>query len=364
MNATKPPPEARAWLEVDLAALIANARSYADRAGAPLLPMVKADAYGLGAVAVSRALEQVEPWGYGVATVEEGEALRAAGIARPIVMLSPLLASEVSRCAEAGLRPTLGDLTALRAWLALDQLPFHVELDAGMHRGGFPVEDAETLAGLASLLAGAPGWEGAWCQFHSADTDPATVGGQWTRFLDALDRLGRRPPMVHGANSAAGLAGPLPGATLARPGIYLYGGDVGGPAPLPVVSLRSRVVGVRRVRPGDTVSYGATWTADRATTVATLAAGYADGIPLGHSSPEGRVLLHGRMVPVAGRVTMDMTMADVGDLPVVPGDIGTFIGGALTLEDQAARAGTTSYQLLTGIGPRVVRSYSDPESDA
>jgi alanine racemase len=154
--------------------------------------------------------------------------------------------------------------------------------------------------------------------------------------------------------------GPELGADLARPGIFLYGGRAGALVPEPVARLRARVVALRRLRPGDTVSYGSEAAVDRETTVATLAIGYADGVPRSLGS-RGPVELDGRLVPILGRVTMDMLMVDAGDEPVRVGDVATLFGGLVTLDDQAAHAGTISYELLTRIAPRIPRRYgTDP----
>jgi alanine racemase len=207
-------------------------------------------------------------------------------------------------------------------------------------------------------LREAPGWEGIFTHFHSADTDPASVHRQWRRFQQVLEALPRRPALVHAANSAAALAGPTYAADLVRPGIFLYGGCAGTAVPETVVRLKARVVAVRTVRTGDTVSYGATWTAPRDTTIATLAAGYADGIPRSLSN-QGAVELGGRVVPIVGRVTMDFIMVAV-EGPVAPGDVATIYGGLVSLDEQARHAGTISYELITALGTRVPRHYDDP----
>src|SRR5690349_23388217 len=124
----------RAWVDVDLDAVVANARRVAEVSGARLLPMVKANGYGLGAVPVARALEPLDPWGFGIATPEEGESLRAQGITRPLLVTSPLVREWIARCVELDLRPTVGDPAALRAWLAEADRPFHLEIDTGMAR--------------------------------------------------------------------------------------------------------------------------------------------------------------------------------------------------------------------------------------
>ena len=354
MSPSNPPNPARAWADVSLAALRENARTIQRTAGSRLLPMVKADGYGLGAVAVARALEPLDPWGFGVATLGEGIELRDAGIERPIVVFTPAPAGAAADFARHGMQATIGDLDALRAWVAAG-LPFHLEIDTGMSRAGLRWDAAAELAAAAELVAGAPGWVGAFTHFHSADTDLPATARQWERFTGVLAGFPRRPELVHGANSAAALGGLAGQADLVRPGIFLYGGDAGTTAAAPVVALRAPVVAVRRIAAGDSVSYGATWTAPEPCVIATLGAGYADGVPRALSGC-GEVELGGARVPIVGRVTMDMTMVRAG-ASVRVGDVATFYGGLIGLEEQAARAGTIGYELLTAMGRRVPRRY-------
>ncbi|MDX2207329.1 MAG: alanine racemase [Gemmatimonadales bacterium] len=352
----KIPETARAWVDVDLDALVRNALAYGVRVGVPLLPMVKANGYGLGAVAVARALEAVDPWGFGVVTVAEAIELRRAGIERPILICSPLLPDAVEYVRAANARPTIGDLDALRAWLAAGDNPFHLEIDTGMARNGFRHDDSAALAAVAALVAQAPGFEGVYTHFHSADGDEAATARQWQHLHETLTAIGTRPPLVHAANSAAGAFGKLYGGDFARPGIHLYGGETPGMVAEPVAAVRARVVSVRAVRPGETVSYHGTWTAGAPTTVATLGVGYGDGV-LRALSNCGEVELNGEVVPIVGRVTMDHLMVATGALPVRTGDIATVFGGRVSLDRQAGHAGTISYELLTALGARLPRRY-------
>lgn len=353
---TVSPDTARAWVDVDLDALVANARTIAAISGARLMPMVKANGYGLGAVVVAAALEPLEPWGFGVATLDEGAELRAAGVTRPIVVFTPLQAEWIPGCLATDLRPTIGDPAALAAWLGRTTAPFHLEIDTGMSRAGMRWDDRTALAAAADLLRDAPGWEGVFTHFHSAEDDAVATETQWTRFGEVLDGLPRRPPLVHAANSGGALRGSRYAADLVRPGIFLYGGDAGGPAPRPVAAFRTRVVAVRRIERGDPVSYGAVWHAAAPTTVATLAVGYADGVP--RSAPAPRcVELGGRVLPIVGRVAMDMCMVAVDDGPVQIGDTATIWGGRISLDEQARAAGTNAYELLTRLGARLPRRY-------
>lgn len=345
---------------MDLANLVANARAVAGVVGgARLLPMVKADAYGLGVLPVVQALEAVDPWGYGVATVDEGAELRRAGVSRPVIVFTPARADLLVQYRAYDLRAVLDDPDVIGAWTH----PFHLEVDTGMGRAGIRWDDPQRLAAARS-----PGLEGAFTHFHSADQSAESVEVQSRRLSRALEALGLAPPLVHVANSA-GAWRLRSGADLVRPGIFLYGGHPGGdlPLPAPVVSLRARVVSMRTVPAGETVSYGAQWTAERATPVATLGIGYGDGVP---RSLQGvaQVLLGGARRPVIGRVTMDMIMVDAGPVSgrVAVGDVATLIGAqdheAITLDEFAAWSGTISYEALTRLSRRLPRLYG-PDAD-
>ncbi|HEY3012716.1 MAG TPA: alanine racemase [Gemmatimonadales bacterium] len=351
----------RAWVDVDLAALVANARTVAAVSGSRLLPMIKANGYGLGAVEVARALEPLDPWGFGVASVDEAATLRAAGVTRPLLVVTPLVPPWIERHLELDLRPSIGDPSTLEAWTAQTGRPFHVEIDSGMSRAGVRWNDGAALDRLRATLATAGGWEGVFTHFIAAESDTDTTALQWERFQETLRSLPRRPPFVHAANSAAALRGKGYAGDLVRPGIFLYGGAAGSTVPRPVAALRARVVAVRSVDAGDTVGYGATWRAEQTGVIATLAVGYADGFPRaaadgGRAQRPREIELHGRLVPVVGRVTMDMCMALV-DERVAIGDVATVYGGLVSLDQQAESAGTISYELLTRLGPRVIRRY-------
>ncbi|PYO68805.1 MAG: alanine racemase [Gemmatimonadetes bacterium] len=364
VNASPSGRDARAWVEVDLAAVVENARTVARVAGTRLLPVVKANAYGVGAVAVSQALEALDPWGYGVATIEEGAELRAAGITRPVLVFTPARNDLFDGYREQRLTPALGDGRTVADWIARGARggAFHLEIDTGMGRSGVRWDEVEPLADLLDT----PYLEGCYTQFHSAERNDGSAEQQLERFRLAVGRLARRPALLHVANSAAALKGGSFAFDAVRPGVYLYGGSpgVGLPEGKPVVSVRARVVAVRRVRAGDSVSYNASWTAARDTTIATLGIGYADGLrrSLG-ASGRAQVLLRGRPCPIIGLVTMDLTMLDVGDGPATVGDVATLVGsadgggGAITLEQFAAWSGELQREFLTGLGPRLPRIY-------
>ena len=364
---------ARAWLEVDLAALVRNARALRGRAAVPLVPMVKAEAYGLGAVPVARALASLGPgavWGYGVATVAEGEALRAAGLDAPLLVCTPLVAGDLPRARRAGLTPSLHRADDVRAWATLGDAPWHLGIDTGMARAGVRW-DAVGDDLVAAARAHPP--EGAFTHFHSADCADGTREAQEARFAAALARLPARPLLLHAENSPAVVRGGRSPWDLVRPGVFLYGASAAeegavpnlndaSPAPEPVAHLRARIVDLRDLRAGEPVSYGATWTAPGPRRIATLAAGYADGYRRALSG-RGVALLHGRRAPVVGRVTMDMTMLDVTGVPCGVGDVATLLGrdgDAVLSVDEVARAGDLSpYELLAGLRLRVPHLYTD-----
>ncbi len=355
MNVSTRHPSTRAWLTVSLANLVANARTVQAAArGAGLLPMVKADAYGLGAIPVVQALEALDPWGFGVATLEEGLQLRTAGCSRPIVVFTPAAAALRERYRQHDLRAVLDAPEVASHW----DLPFHLEIDTGMARCGVRWDQPAAIAACAT-----PHLEGVFTHFYHADERPDSVAEQWTRFCRALEALPSRPALIHAANSAAAwrLAEKL---DLARPGIFLYGGRAGPdlPAPRPVATLRAPVVSLRRVSAGTSVSYGGEWVAPRATTVATLGIGYADGL-FCSAAGKARVLLGGVRRPIIGRVTMDLTMVDIG--PDGTGGrlgepatlIGSDGGDEITVDEFAAWAGTISYEALARLGARLMREY-------
>ncbi len=349
----------RAWIEVDLGALVRNAATLARHAGVPLLPMVKADAYGLGAVRVTRALESLNPWGFGVGTVAEGVELREAGITRPIVVFTPLWRGAWPALRAARLTPVLDRADEIREWGATGDGAWQLAVETGMNRAGVPWDAVGELA--TTLREVKP--HGVFTHFHSADRMDGTRELQEARFQVALAALPERPPLVHAENSAGVEHGTASAYDLVRPGVFLYGVDSGGTdAVEPVVALRARLVELHDVADGETVSYGASWRARGQRRIATLAVGYADGYRRSLSN-RGTVLLHGRRAPVAGMVTMDMTMVDVTDIPCEIGDVATLIGSegpsgpTITITELARAAELSPYEMLTGLRERLPRIY-------
>jgi alanine racemase len=336
--------------------------------------MVKADGYGLGMLQVVRALRSEEPWGWGVATAEEGLDLRAAGFLQPVILFSPLPPGDYETAVEQALTVTLSDLGGLEmlrrtAGRLGREATFHVEVDTGMGRAGFGDRDLEAARDdILEAVRGGLVWEGLFTHFHSAD-EPGGPGvlEQWRRLERALEKFpeGMRPPLVHAGNSAAAFRYPQIAADAVRPGIFLFGGAIGEdlPVPRPVASLRARVTLVREVEAGATLGYGATYRASGPERWATVGIGYGDGLPRALSN-RGHAILHGRRVPIIGRISMDVTVVDISGIEGVrPGDPVTFIGGEgegyIGVDEVAGELGTISYEILTGITQRVERVWSD-----
>jgi alanine racemase len=341
--------------------------------------MVKADAYGLGVERVVRALADVParggPWGFGIATVGEGEVLRRLGWAGRVLVTAPAAPGELRRAGEANLTLCISTLDTLQAWADLAvklgrELGFHTEVDTGMGRAGFAWQQAsEWGRAVARLAEGRLRWEGCFTHFHSADEQQRSpTEEQWERFRQALAALppSHEPRVVHCANSAATLrfgGFAAEGCQVVRPGIYLYGGRAGPDTePSPVVSLRARLVLARDMAEGSTVGYGATYHATRPERWGTVAIGYGDGVPRALASGGGEVLVCGRRVPIIGRISMDMLTVDLTSVPqALPGEVVTLIGSdgedEITLDQVAGRCDTISYEILTGLTPRLPRVY-------
>ena len=364
-------PRERAWVEVNPSALRANLETVRRAVGdaVEVIPMVKADGYGLGVEGVVGAFEAVAPHGYGVATVEEGRQLRRLGIGRTVTVFSPIPPGARGDAVAEGLTlsvSTLDEVEALAALAGSESVAVQVEVDTGMGRAGFP---AESAGEWWPAIRDAPGLEvaGVWTHLHSADEDDLTSAHrQVERFRAALGSLEGldEGTLVHVANSAGSLRLRLPFATAVRPGIFLYGGSVGAGAPTPreVVRVVGRVGLVRTMPPGSTLGYGATHTAEATERWATVMIGYGDGLPriLGN---RGRGLVGGQAVRIIGRISMDVTVVDItGAGTVNAGDVVTFVGSdgdtRLALDDVAAQAGTIGYEILTGLSPRLPRVWA------
>jgi len=364
----------RAWVDVSTRAFQQNFLSIrgAVGEGVHIIPMVKADAYGLGMPEAIEALEPLEPWGYGVATVEEGVRVRELGISRPVLVLSPLPPGSYPAAVTADLAVCVSDTAAmerLREAALVAGLPggFHLEVDTGMGRAGFAWDRAEVWGPRVSALLAEPlRWDGCFTHFHSADVSGDATPTQWARLQDAVAALPPMPPtaILHACNSPGALRRPDFAAHAVRPGIFLYGGVAGEdlPRPAPVAALRARVTFIRDARAGDTAGYGATYCAGKPERWATVGIGYGDGLPrlLGN---RGFALVGGRRVPIIGRISMDATVLNVSGVDgVAVGDVVTFFGrdggGEIPLEEVADLAQTINYEILTDLTPRAPRIWT------
>ena len=358
-------PPSRTWAEVDLAAVRHNVRTLARRAGGrPLMAVVKADAYGHGAVPVSRAALEAGADSLAVVTAEEGAELREAGIAAPILVFTDLGQDGLLAARQHNLTVTAHSVESARRVAAVPGLRAHLKVNTGMNRWGVaPSEVGEARKVLGDHLAGV------YTHFSSADGDAGETRRQTARFDDVLadQPFGGLP--AHAANSAAVLWYPRSRYDLVRPGISVYGlhpkGDEGDPADeglRPAMTLKSYVAGVRRLLPGDGVSYGLTHRVAEPTFAATVSVGYAEGYRRGLSG-RGFALIGGARRPLLGRVTMDACVFGV-DKGVAVGDevvlIGEQSGERVPAEQLGLLAGTINYEITTGINPRrVERSYTD-----
>ena len=325
---------------------------------------------------MTRALAQAGVHRFGVATVEEGLELREAGIGHPLVVLGTLLPAEMPALVAHRLTPVIHDLKMARVFAtqvppAARPYPIHVKIDTGMGRLGLDPDQLPVLLDLEDLDRVLT-LEGLMTHLADADsTDPTYTHQQLERFHAALGHVaasGRKPPLIHMANSAGIIMHPESHFSLVRPGIMLYGYHTlphsrVGLDLRPVLTWQTSIALIRPIPRGGCVGYNRTFTATRASRIAVLPVGYADGYNR-RLSNRGMVLIGGRRMPVVGRVSMDMTMVDVTDLPDArSGDpvvlLGTQGSAAITAGDIAGSLDTIPYEVLCSIGPRVPRLYSN-----
>jgi alanine racemase len=367
------------WAEIDLDALARNFRAVRERVGpgVKVMGVVKADAYGHGAAECARRLEAEGADWFGVATPEEGFALRRAGVSRFVLSFGGFWEGQAAACVAEGIVPVVYrldmaaglDAAARDAGVVAD---VHVKVDTGMGRLGVRFDEAaefaEALRAFRNIRV-----DGLLTHFAAADEPrrDCFTTDQLTRFKEAVAAFkahGYAPTFEHMANSAATFAHPETRGNLVRPGGVLYGlwrdvlpalADV--PELRPVMSLRTHVTLLKQVHAGESLGYGCTYEAAREMTVATVPAGYADGYARGLSN-RGRVIIKGVYAPVIGRVSMDLTLLDVTGIEGVSvGERVTMLGadGGLLLpaEDLARTAGTLSYEITCGVSARVPRRH-------
>ena len=362
----------RALIDLDaLARNVAAIRKHA--AGRPLLAVVKANAYGHGAVHCAAAALRAGASYLGVYTVQEGIVLRRAGIDAPILIFGPFQRSEAADIVQHGLRPTITNLTAAEYIVAAQPsspVPYHFKIDTGLTRAGAsPVDAISLLRRLSGYPALTP--EGVFTHFACADEPHRPENGQQLRsFLascEALESEGFHFRIRHAANSAASLTMPEAHFDMLRCGLGIYGcypsPATAGEVPLsPVMSLVSRIVRVSMPRAGTGVGYGHEYLCRDRSRIALVPVGYGDGLPRSLGCGNGRVLVRGRAVPIVGRVSMDQITVDVTDVPAANlGDEVVVIGhqhdAVQTADEVASRAGTINYEILCRVMPRVPRAY-------
>lgn len=364
----------RTRVEIDLHAIVSNARTVRQVTGTPLYAVVKADAYGHGAVAVATALAKARAAaGFGVSLVEEGVALREAGIAEPILVMGPSQVGGEEDMVEANLTPVISSPEELHALAHVSRsrtLPVeaHLKVDTGMGRLGVSVARAPELVAEASRSN--IRIVGLMTHFANADTDDVDDPASMTRLQLAelavaeanVRKAGAALEVRHAANSSGALVFPEARLDLVRCGIALYGNGRWAPQVQPAMRLVTAIAQLRSVPAGASVGYGATWRATRESRVAVLPCGYADGLPR-RASGRAEVAIRGKRVPLVGRISMDIAIADVTDVPdAAVGDAAVLLGRAsggvsITAAEYGDWAGLSEYEVTCGISKRVPRTY-------
>lgn len=371
-------PEARTWAEISLQQIAANWRELRRAAaGTEVAAVVKANAYGHGAVEVARRLEREGCSWFAVSNAAEGAELRRAGVSSRILIMGGFAPFEVDSLFEHQLTPavhSIGDLLALEARAAAlgRRLAVHVKLDTGMGRLGTREAAADVARAAATLrhleMEGVMSHLASAADFSSPQTSRQLDA--FERFLEAIRSAGLAPPIAHIGSSAAVCYGMRRAFhQMIRTGLALYGyvPEATGEAPAVQVDVRpalvwkARIVAVKQIPEGEPVGYNARWRAPRPSQLAVVAAGYADGVP--HTlAGRGHAIVAGRLVPIVGAVSMDVISLDVTGCPALsPGDAVTLIGHEETVRHDAAdfarEAGVIPYVILCGLGRRVERCY-------
>ena len=375
--------EKHCWAEIDLDALQHNFALIQRTVGGPVCAVVKADAYGHGDVTVAQTLQAAGAAAFAVSCLAEARHLRRHGIDKPILILgytdpafaAALAQGNIIQCVFSAEYAAALSRAATAAGVTVE---CHLKADTGMGRIGFALR-SDFDAALAQMAAcyALPGLHiaGLFQHFAVADSvvpqNEAYTDEQHALFLraaDALRAMGHDPGALHCANSAAQMRHPEWRGAMTRAGIILYGLDPSGEVHIeglrPVMTLKARVTHLKMLLPGQSVSYGRTFTAEKTMQVATVCVGYADGYPriLSGTQGGGVMLLHGAAAPVVGRVCMDQTLVDVTGIPCTPGDEITVFGPAAagvadTADTIAAKTDTINYEIVCGIARRVPRVY-------
>ncbi len=355
----------RVYAQIDLEAIRHNLGEVKKRSGAKLLAVIKANAYGHGAIRVARATEDMVDY-FAVATIEEAIDLRENGIRTPILILGYLSPEYFSELVRYDITQTIFDYESAQL-LAKAGGRAHIAVDTGMSRIGFPV--SEESVGIIKKIVSLDGIdvEGIFTHFASADEeDKAFTHLQYERFSWLCKRLceeGVNIPIKHVSNSAAIIDMPQYSLDMVRSGIITYGlrpsNEVGEFNLIPALKLKSHVVNVKTLPKGVPISYGRTFVTSRESVIATVPVGYADGYPRALSN-KGRVMIHGKSAPIVGRVCMDQFMIDVTEVENVRvGDEVSLIDENITADEIAKLEGTINYETVCKISDRVPRLYDE-----
>jgi alanine racemase len=360
-------------ITIDLEQIGANWKALAAKvAPAACGAVVKANAYGLGAERVLPALARAGCTTFFIATPDEAEAARKFAPAAEIYALDGLVGNSAAVFVRLGVKPVLSTLDDVVAWSALcrargEKLSAALHIDTGLNRLGLPARDARHLAADPTMMAGIK-LDLVMSHLASADNPRDPKNRDQLLAFETLSVLFHGVPRSLAASDGL-MLGPAFHFDLVRPGYALYGGQASQMAPAPVksaVTVTARILSVADVAPGETVGYSATWRAKRPSRIATIAAGYADGIPRSASAADGRpgghVMITGHLAPLVGRVSMDLITVDVTDLPegaAMPGEFAKLVCDELSIEDAGFSAGTIGYEILTRLGPRFPRLYLD-----
>lgn len=363
------PAETTAQLTVRLGSLAGNFRESLRRAApATVAPVVKANAYGMGLAPVAHALVNAGADTFFVARMEEGIALRGLLPRQRIFVLDGISAGAAPALLSHALTPVLNSLAEIAEWSALArrerrELDAVLHVDTGMNRSGLSHDELSTLvADMRHLLAGI---KLVLVMSHLARADEPDRDMNWVQLARFKAALALLPSAPASLSASAGIElGRDFLFDLARPGLGIYGGNPVASRPNPyrtVAVLTGRVLQIRAIQAGDSVGYGGSYTAAQPVTLATVAAGYADGL-MRSIAARGRAAIAGYFVPYAGRISMDLTVLDVTSVPanvLARGAAVEFMGDTVTLEELADAAGTITHEILTAIGPRVHRHYID-----
>lgn len=369
----------RVYAQIDLDNILHNMQQMQQNIneGTKIMGVIKTDAYGHGAVPVGRELERLEVvWGYATATVEEAEILRRNGLRKPILVLGASFPEHYGALAKEDIRATVFSLQQAQrmetyASEADNKIFVHIKVDTGMSRLGFQVsrqtaDEIAQIAGMPHIVV-----EGMFTHFAKSDEKDKTMTreqlGKFREMEQLLKERGILVPICHCANSAAIIDMPETNMDMVRAGISLYGMWPSAEVQKehvdlqPVLSLKSRIVFLKELEAGRTISYGATYKTERKQRIATIPVGYGDGYPRSLSG-KGYVLIHGKRAPICGRVCMDQFMVDVSHIPEAKeGDTVVLVGKdgeeTITMEEIGELSGRFNYEFACDLGKRIPRVY-------